>query len=36
MMPKSVRRFSGGIMLYLFDLEADSDFRFFDLKSIRL
>jgi len=27
MMPKSVKRFSDDIMLYLFDLEADSDFR---------
>jgi hypothetical protein len=27
MMPKSVKRFSGDIMLYLFDLEPDSDFR---------
>jgi hypothetical protein len=27
MMPKSVKRFSDDIMLYLFDLEPDSDFR---------
>jgi len=27
MMPKNVKRFSDGIMLYLFDLETDSDFR---------
>ncbi|ESX07171.1 hypothetical protein X769_05205 [Mesorhizobium sp. LSJC268A00] len=27
MMPKSVKRFSDDIMLYLFDLEAHSDFR---------
>jgi hypothetical protein len=27
MMPKSVKRFSDDIMLYLFDLETDSDFR---------
>jgi hypothetical protein len=27
MMPKSVKRFSGGVMLYLFELETDSDFR---------
>jgi len=27
MMPKSAKRFSGDIVLYLFDLEADSDFR---------
>ncbi|ESZ60906.1 hypothetical protein X729_15075 [Mesorhizobium sp. L103C131B0] len=27
MMPKSVKRFSDDIMLYLFDLEAPSDFR---------
>ncbi|WP_181183373.1 hypothetical protein [Mesorhizobium sp. B3-1-8] len=27
MMPKSVKRFSGDIMLYLFDSEPDSDFR---------
>jgi hypothetical protein len=27
MMPKSVKRFSGDIMLYLFDLEPDSDSR---------
>ncbi|ESX90169.1 hypothetical protein X744_03460 [Mesorhizobium sp. LNJC372A00] len=27
MMPKSVKRFSDDIMLYLFDLEADSDLR---------
>ncbi|MFD2055917.1 hypothetical protein ACFSQT_23475 [Mesorhizobium calcicola] len=27
MMPKSVKRFSDDIMLYLFELEADSDFR---------
>ncbi|MDX8530233.1 hypothetical protein RFM41_00600 [Mesorhizobium sp. VK25A] len=33
MMPKSVKPFSDGIMLYLFDLETDSDFRSFDLKS---
>ncbi|RWE02727.1 MAG: hypothetical protein EOS40_06765 [Mesorhizobium sp.] len=26
MMPKSVKRFSDDIMLYLFDLEPDSDF----------
>jgi len=26
MMPKSVKRFSGDIMLYHFDLELDSDF----------
>ncbi len=26
MMPKSVKRFSGDIMLYLFDLEPGSDF----------
>jgi len=26
-MPKSVKRFSDDIMLYPFDLEADSDFR---------
>jgi hypothetical protein len=33
MMPKSVKRFSDDIMLYLFDLEADSDFSRTDLKS---
>jgi hypothetical protein len=27
MMPKSVKRFSDAIMLYLFDLGTDSDFR---------
>jgi len=27
MMPKSVKRLSGDIMLYLFDLKPDSDFR---------
>ncbi|WP_208866502.1 hypothetical protein [Mesorhizobium sanjuanii] len=27
MMPKSVKRFLDDIMLYLFDLEPDSDFR---------
>jgi len=27
MMPKSVKRLSDDNMLYLFDLEADSDFR---------
>jgi hypothetical protein len=27
MMPKSVERISDDIMLYLFDLESDSDFR---------
>jgi len=27
MMPKSVKRFSDDIMLNLFDLETDSDFR---------
>jgi hypothetical protein len=27
MMPNSVKRFSGYIMLYLFDVGADSDFR---------
>ncbi|ESX46067.1 hypothetical protein X762_23575 [Mesorhizobium sp. LSHC426A00] len=27
MMPKSVKRFSDDIMLYLFDLEGDSDLR---------
>jgi len=27
MMPKSLKRFSDDIMLYPFDLEADSDFR---------
>ncbi|WP_206518360.1 hypothetical protein, partial [Mesorhizobium sp. M7A.F.Ca.CA.002.15.1.1] len=30
---KSVKRFSDGIMLHLFDLEPDSDFRSIDLKS---
>jgi len=33
MMPKNVTRLSGALMLYLFDLEANSDFRSFDLKS---
>ncbi|WP_210164281.1 hypothetical protein [Mesorhizobium sp. LSJC268A00] len=33
MMPKSVKRFSDDIMLYLFDLEPDSDSGQFDLKS---
>ena len=33
MMPKSVKQFSGDIMLYLSVSEADSDFRSFDLKS---
>lgn len=33
MMPKNVKRFSDAIMLYLFDLEPNSDFKSFDLKS---
>jgi len=35
-MPKSVKRFSGDIMLYLFDLEAVSDFRSIRPEIIRL
>jgi len=36
MMPKSVKRFSDDIMLYLLDLEADSDFRSIRPENIRL
>jgi hypothetical protein len=36
MMPKSVKRFSDDIMLYLFDLETDSDFRSTRPEIIRL
>jgi len=36
MMPKNVKRFSDGIMVYLFDLETDSDFRSIRLEIIRL
>jgi len=36
MMPKSVKRFSDDIMLYLFDLEAGSDFRSIRPEIIRL
>ena len=36
MMPKSVKRLSDDIMLYLFELEADSDFRLIQLEIIRL
>jgi len=36
MMPESVQRFSDDIMLYLFDLETDSDSDRTDLKIIRL
>ncbi len=36
MMPKSVKRFSDDIMLYLFDLEADSDFGSIRPEIIRL
>ncbi|ESY24281.1 hypothetical protein X744_00245 [Mesorhizobium sp. LNJC372A00] len=36
MMPKSVKRFSDDIMLYLFDLEPDSDFRSIRREIIRL
>jgi len=36
MMPKSVKRFSDDIMLYLFDLETDSDFRLNRPEIIRL
>ncbi|TPM19959.1 hypothetical protein FJ958_27035 [Mesorhizobium sp. B2-3-5] len=36
MMPKSVKRFSDDIMLYLFDLETDSDFRSIRPEIIRL
>jgi uncharacterized protein YndB with AHSA1/START domain len=36
MMPKSAKRFSGDIMLYLFDLEPDSDFRSIRPEIIRL
>ncbi len=36
MMPKSVKRFSDDIMLYPFDLEADSDFRSIRPEIIRL
>jgi len=36
MMPKSVKRFSGAIMLYFLDLEADSDFRSIRPEIIRL
>jgi len=36
MMPKSVKRFSDDIMLYLLDLEADSDFSSIRPEIIRL
>ncbi|ESY43190.1 hypothetical protein X746_22930 [Mesorhizobium sp. LNJC380A00] len=36
MMPKSVKRFSDDITLYLFDLEPDSDFRSIRSEIIRL
>jgi len=36
MMPKSVKRFSDDIMLYLLDLEPDSDFRSIRPEIIRL
>jgi len=36
MMPKNVKRFSDDIMLYLFDLEPDSDFRSTRPEIIRL
>jgi len=36
MMLKNVKRFSEDIMLYLFDLEADSDFRSTRPEIIRL
>jgi hypothetical protein len=36
MMPKSVKRFSSDIMLYLFDAETDSDFRSIRPEIIRL
>jgi len=36
MMPKSVKRLSDDIMLYLFDLEPDSDFRSIGPEIIRL
>jgi len=36
MMPKNVKRFSDGIMLYLFDLETNSDFRSIRPEIIRL
>jgi len=36
MMPNSVKRFSGYIMLYLFDVGADSDFRSIRPEIIRL
>jgi hypothetical protein len=36
MMPKSVKRFSGDITLYFFDLDADSDFRPSRPKIIRI
>jgi len=36
MMPKSVKRFSDDIMLYLFDLEPDSDSRSTRPEIIRL
>jgi hypothetical protein len=36
MVPKSAERFSGDIMLYLFDLEPDSDFRLNRSEIIRL
>jgi len=36
MMPKRVKRFSDDIMLYPFDLEADSDFRSIRPEIIRL
>jgi len=36
MMPKSVKRFSDDIMLYLFELEADSGFRSIRPETIRL
>jgi len=36
MMPKNVKRFSDGIMVYLFDLETDSDFRSIRPEIIRL
>ncbi len=35
-MPKSVKRFSDDIMLYLFDLEPDSDFESTRSEIIRL
>ncbi|ESZ36800.1 hypothetical protein X732_22200 [Mesorhizobium sp. L2C066B000] len=36
MMPRSVKRFSDDIMLYLFDLEPDADFRSIRSEIIRL